>query len=262
MDVPERLWHYTTTPGLLSIVRDKRIWATDAMYLNDSRELLEGAARLAFEADAALEDPSPIPSPVRALWLEMRRGLSGDAKVQMPEEGPFVTCFCSEGDLLSQWRGYSSGSGYAIGFSESALRVIAKLLGGSLSAVIYGRPDPHDQSLFLASAMTYGQSGARLIPGPGALASYKHPAFREEQEWRLVVPAERAPEAPALEVNFRSGMLGVTPYLEIPFGGDAIVAVRVGPGGDQELRRRAVQRMLEQATISATTSTSEAPFRG
>jgi Protein of unknown function (DUF2971) len=262
-DVPDRLWHYTTTPSLLSIINSERIWATDAMYLNDSRELLEGAGRLDFEATRALAEPTPNPSPVRALWLEIERALGSHAKVLMPEQGPFVACFCSEGDLLSQWRGYSSGSGYAIGFSGASLRALAESIGGSLMEVIYDPPDAGQASLFYGSAMTVGESGNRLIPGPLALAKFKHPAFREEREWRLVVPASTVPLAePKPSVKFRSGTLGVAPYLEIGFGRDAIAEVRVGPGGDQELRRLAVQRMLDNVDIPAVTSTSEAPFRG
>lgn len=261
-DVPERLWHYTTTPSLLSIISSERIWATDAMYLNDSRELLEGADRLVSEAAQALAAPTLNPSSIRAFRLELQRALGGVSTVQIPEQGPFVACFCSEGDLLSQWRGYSNGSGYAIGFSGASLGALAESIGGALMEVIYDPPDA-GLSLFYSSAMTVGESGNRLIPGPLALAQFKHPAFREEREWRLAVPASSVSQtAPNPSVKFRSGTLGLTPYLEIGFERDAIAEVKVGPGGDQELRRLAVQRMLNQAGIPAVTSTSEAPFRG
>jgi Protein of unknown function (DUF2971) len=197
------------------------------MYLNDSRELLEGADRLVSEAARALADPTPNPSTVRASWLEIHRALGGDAKVQMPEQGPFVACSCSEGDLVGQWRGYSSGSGYAIGFSGAGLRDLAESVGGSLIAVMYDHPYPRDASLFNGAALTVGESGSHLIPAPTAPARFKHPAFREEREWRLVVPAS-GPSAvePKPDVKFRSGTLGVTPYLEIGFGMDAITEAK------------------------------------
>ena len=34
----ELLYHYTTQEGLLGILRDKCIWATDIRYLNDTSE--------------------------------------------------------------------------------------------------------------------------------------------------------------------------------------------------------------------------------
>lgn len=261
--VPDRLWHYTTTPSLLSIVESRRLWATDVMYLNDSRELLEGAGRLAEEAKDSLADPTPDVSPVHRLWLEIQRSLGSDAQVQMPKQGPFVASFCSEGDLLSQWRGYATGSGYAIGFSVDALRTSANSAGGSLLKVIYEPADPVGVSLFQASARTVGESGSHLIPDPAALAKFKHPAFKEEHEWRLVVPADRvSQEDSELGVHFRSGELGVTPYLKVGFPNSAIVEIKIGPGGEQTLRQAAVQRMLDAQQISADTSISAAPFRG
>jgi hypothetical protein len=33
----------------------------------------------------------------------------------------YITCFCEDGDLLSQWRGYADPGGYAIGFDAAEL---------------------------------------------------------------------------------------------------------------------------------------------
>ncbi|MCT4574068.1 DUF2971 domain-containing protein, partial [Bacillus thuringiensis] len=33
----------------------------------------------------------------------------------------YVVSFCGDGDLLSQWRGYSGSGGFAIGFDAAAL---------------------------------------------------------------------------------------------------------------------------------------------
>lgn len=262
-DVPDRLWHYTTTDGLLGILGTGKMWATDAMYLNDSRELLEGADRLAWEAATAVADPTPNPSQVRRLWLDLHRVLGADATVKLPEQGPYVACFCSEGDLLSQWRGYASGSGFAIGFTGPGLQTLAESLRGTLLKVVYDTPKSGDDALFRSSALTVGESGRHIIPAPEDLARFKHRAFREEQEWRLVV-SEGSALAPQgkLAPLFRPGVLGVTPYIQIELGPDSLVEVMVGPGGDQELRRLAVERLLASSRIPAVTTVSEAPFRG
>ena len=42
------LYHYTTQDGLLGILRDRELWATDIRFFNDSKELqlvLDAAAR-------------------------------------------------------------------------------------------------------------------------------------------------------------------------------------------------------------------------
>jgi hypothetical protein len=36
---PRELYHYTGLDGLVGIVTDRAIWATDARYLNDASEL-------------------------------------------------------------------------------------------------------------------------------------------------------------------------------------------------------------------------------
>ena len=36
---PEMLYHYTSSTGLIRIAESKELWATNILYLNDSREL-------------------------------------------------------------------------------------------------------------------------------------------------------------------------------------------------------------------------------
>jgi hypothetical protein len=39
---PEPIYHYTTAASLLSKLRSKKLWATDARFLNDAGELKRG----------------------------------------------------------------------------------------------------------------------------------------------------------------------------------------------------------------------------
>ena len=34
----------------------------------------------------------------------------------------FIVCFCEDGDLLSQWRGYGADQGYALGFDTAHIQ--------------------------------------------------------------------------------------------------------------------------------------------
>jgi len=36
---PDMLYHYTSSTGLIRIAESKKLWATNILYLNDSREL-------------------------------------------------------------------------------------------------------------------------------------------------------------------------------------------------------------------------------
>jgi hypothetical protein len=38
----------------------------------------------------------------------------------------YLVCFCKSGDLLSQWRGYGTSGGYALGLNDDALAGLSK----------------------------------------------------------------------------------------------------------------------------------------
>ncbi|GAA2153359.1 DUF2971 domain-containing protein [Humibacillus xanthopallidus] len=256
------------------------IWATDAEYLNDSQELRYARDHLAKEFRSAserlagrakephTEDPDTSSAAILSAALTALEG--GDEVAPSSAVHVFVACFCEDGDLLSQWRGYAAGAGYAVGLDTDALETA--VLG----------PMPHQElpvRLVGLRRVSYGDDllrprvdalVARVIEQPSAhpyvmgdhlargeilpmLAEFKHPAFAEEQEWRLI-----ATDQYGEPVNFRPGPLGPTPYVEFDFG-SALVEVKVGPGPHQELRQRAVQRLVP---CGVAVTLSDAPFRG
>jgi len=181
-----------------------------------------------------------------------------------------VACFCEQGDLLSQWRGYSSGGGYALGFDLDELRQvqgpdldlrpelvkvhygvdhIMTVVGPVIGAIFRdGRGDPE----------VVGAIEERGLVFP-TLAGMKHPAFEEEKEWRLIVAC--GPSAQA--VNFRPGAIAPTPYMALTFAPTALRHVVVGPGPHAELRRDGVARVLgASGEWNADVQLSDAPFRG
>lgn len=86
------------------------------------------------------------------------------------------------------------------------------------------------------------------------LGRYKNGAFAEEAERRLI--AVRPQQPPLLRA--RAG--GLLPYLKFPLSGDAIKAVRVGPGS-ATLQQAAVEKLLARQGLDADVSTSSAPYR-
>lgn len=111
------LYHYTTAEGLKGIVENEELWATSAYYLNDSAEILYGYRLL----DRALEEwlkqaAPPANSLSRGLAEELRRYFGYDALERNVITPVYLTCFCEEGNLLSQWRAYGNSGGYNIGF--------------------------------------------------------------------------------------------------------------------------------------------------
>jgi len=75
-----------------------------------------------------------------------------------------VTCFCEDGDLLSQWRGYTGGGyGFSLAFDPQSLTALASNSGSILGKCIY---DTDLQNTIINEALEYlltkGQPGDRV----------------------------------------------------------------------------------------------------
>jgi hypothetical protein len=105
-----------------------------------------------------------------------------------------------------------------------------------------------------------GYFRAKTIVLP-ALAGIKHEAFSEEKEWRLIGRGSTG----EIDVAFRTGPLGVTPYVNLELPEDALATVIVGPGQNEELRRQGVERLLGESGYGhddVHVQLPKSPFRG
>lgn len=105
------LYHYTTADGLKGIVENDELWATSAYYLNDSTEIMYGY-QLIDEALGVWRTKvnSPEDSMAGGLVYSLERQFGHDyleRNIITIITPIYLTCFCEEDDLLSQWRAYS-----------------------------------------------------------------------------------------------------------------------------------------------------------
>ncbi|MHC5536640.1 DUF2971 domain-containing protein [Singulisphaera rosea] len=133
---PEKpLHHYTSAEGLLGIVKNRNIWATNFRYLNDSSEWYYSHSIL----QAKLKRPSFIENKTAKAILE--------SYADLPEFAfncfdLFLSSFCEEDDLLSQWRGYGSSGGYNIGLKPNLpFHVLPEKRPYELAKVIYKKEE-------------------------------------------------------------------------------------------------------------------------
>ena len=232
----EMIYHYTDARGLLGILSGSELWLTDVMFLNDREELAYSAAVIREQIEKRIESlrpqikgpmgGDPIGSQVSVLSGLLENldpeHLRGDSSLYA-----HVACFCKDGDLLSQWRGYSGGvGGFAIGFDPELLQPdSASWDGPVLRDVQYGLAEAKeliDGVLTSFAPHPTGHPGvnaevqaAQALP---VLARIKHPGFREEQEVRLIVASTGQPG----DVQFRVGQHGVVPYRSHKFRPEAI----------------------------------------
>lgn len=278
---PNRLYHYTTLEGMRGIVETECIWLSDARYMNDASELEYAIGLIEDEVSAVIRgsDLQEIVPP--EFRLEMYESPVG-AKPR-----PFIACFCEVDDLLSQWRGYGDlDASVALGLQTPFRRP------AQLRRVIYD--EQQQRELVRNATLTWAQI-LRVLVGEGedprelvrmparwaleeVLAEYylcfKHPAFSEEREWRLIWLLEpRAQIALArhgdmvaspptgahfrvprgVEILFRRSAYGLTPFIKAPLsdspevhGGQLpLVSVSQGPRAHASIALESLALYLE-----------------
>ncbi|MDD5033536.1 MAG: DUF2971 domain-containing protein [Methylococcaceae bacterium] len=227
-DTPkETLYHYTTFTGLLGIVEHGVLWASDIRYMNDSAEMKHTVDLICEEATQRLAKGCEN----RALLSQFIDWVSNRiANGHML----FGASFRSNGNLLSQWRGYSSlGKGVSLGFNPSHILDCARKQSFELGKCLY---DPAQQQVLIGQVVDAVENLAEEPenhPDPPQrhpsesyygrfekvesdllriAALLKHPSFREEEEWRVVSPV--LTDYVSSPVLFREGTSMLVPYLE------------------------------------------------
>lgn len=243
--LPEVLYHYCPSAALPEILRSGVLWLTHQSGLNDLRE--------------AVWVVPFIRNAIRRRQTEATKGFF----FQLMElfelnssEGIYVAGFSSDGDMLSQWRAYAmDGDGFAIGFRPKAFCAELRIPMTSYVAdhtVGFLKVQYDNKMLkqmietilddFLSGLQESGNPLTYFLRLRALALSFKNPAFKEEDEWRISyspmihsIQGRHGLEVTGMlsEMRFRTSRYGVLPYFEIPFDKpdreDAIVEVVIGP---------------------------------
>jgi hypothetical protein len=207
------LYHYCSTASFHAITQSHALWLSSLSLSNDTME-----GKLVARAIARLAEKDSLESNGFRL---LRRII---VFLELAFDG-LGFCLSEEDDLLSQWRGYAAdATGVSIGFSKEYLKRLAKRNGCLLGRVKYD-PSAHearieptyreltqlikdgtlkpdrglgiiqtagmtDQQKAAAAMANLGEEllklGPKLLPLFYQLYLLKSPAFREEQEWRVL----------------------------------------------------------------------------
>jgi hypothetical protein len=272
-----RLYHYTGQEGLLGIVTSGTLWATNIVYLNDATEFHRPLSMLRDRVKEELERreyEAKHFSTRNAAWAGTAEGLASRLKLlrgkltKVRDTAICVACFCEDGDLLSQWRGYSGrGYGYSLGFKSALLKEKTAGAGFLLGECIY---EPERQQKIVDESLEYllrpsapdDEKGVvqELLGVLRFLAFFKDRSFRQEQEWRLI----SGHRVPVNEVKFRSASSMIIPYINIEIGAGKnsfINHVYVGPCPHMDLSIGCVRQLLFQKDITVQVDESAIPFR-
>lgn len=282
-DVPqERLYHYTSFNSLLGIVKSRSLWASDIRYMNDSAELKHTADLIRTEVLRRITAGHTRPDLLNQFldWVSHR--ITNGHML-------FAASFRSNGNLLSQWRGYSRhGKGVSLGFDPEYIIRCADQQAFQIGKCIYSC---EQQELLLrkvvdAVEVLAEEHDSQLTERDGAgnrlyhpifemmesdllriAAILKHPSFREEEEWRIVSPVITDYHLAA--VQFREGASMLVPYIEFRLSslGNGPIALEhlfLGPTPNIRISMNSLEMFLSQNGIEPSRGISycQIPFRG
>lgn len=254
--MPKTLYHYTSSNGLMGIIENNNIWATKTTYLNDSSEI-----RLALDyirEELTLQMSKSSKENYIFSYKDMLSALEGIENVNVS-----VVSFSTNGDQLSQWRGYSRvGDGYSLGFDGKLLKEQIGYQGNIFGENCYLAPcqyEPHVHKKLIIDLINYSLNswGNNLSESEKAFEysmSYesfqkdvliisqiiKSDAFIEEEEWRLISPRMDIEKA-----KFRVGKNSLIPYWEIELDLiNTLKSIIIGPTPEPSLSYSALRDFL------------------
>ena len=285
--VSKPLYHYTSQKGLLGIVENNEIWATDIFYLNDTMEY-QYAVDLTSEiikkhlelckdktpSHAVYTRPIEIPGSIAPVfpyryekkWIEYSMLEEADKLIKRNKNFHiFVFSLSKEGNTLSQWRGYCpNNNGYSIGFNPTVLERIQhfelveciydeeeqkKLIKGHVDKFVKDINSDLDK----LSNSTDSQTDLCvdfLIEFLPIASRLKHKSFIDECEWRLISPPIPSKNK---EIKFREGSSTTIPYVTINLKEEKHVLIEhiiIGPTGNEYLSKKAVLALLAGKEIT------------
>lgn len=199
-----KMAHYTTAENAALILKGRTLWLRNAQLMNDFSEVAYGTACLQIalrdgqgaKMQAALDAAHP------GLWLAIAEFLNSmELQTRTHTYLTSLSAHDPEDNLgrLSMWRAYGGPtSGVAIIFNTEVFGEDSLKLGAFTSPVAYGNDFMMAKHLSdMIDGLTANVDLLKQVPFDNAKAimsnalqfatlSFKHPAFAEEQEWRVI----------------------------------------------------------------------------
>lgn len=295
---PDILYHYTTQSGLLGIVKDKSIRATDILYLNDSteykyafdlmhekiKELIEGLPPKDLPPAIGSnkinkKDISQIKHKILESIQDLLKSLEKVKKHGFTDI--FVCSFSKIDDQLSQWRGYCpDGNGFCIGFNTTRLIDLMEDKKFYLVKCIYEKENQIEiiNTIFTAFQneleSIFNKVGKNITDDEiekiefktihkliETAPKFKDESFHGEKEWRFSKRANHK----EIKVEYREGLSMITPYVDILLANKEIhlpiERLIVGPTPHKDLSVSSAKSLLLNKGLKDCAEPSKIPYR-
>lgn len=275
------LHHYTTSSGLIGIIQKQGFYASPFNSLNDPKELNYGV-ELIEQACIELTFDQSATNEERTIALAVMNNDFVKAK-KYPHHFPTIilTSFSEDPDNLSQWRSYSDdGFGFSISIDPKAIDFKTQEFetmhsSWSFYKCIY---DENIQKqlirnyiLLLSKNITNLKSYGDEVLGNYFLiilwelvSIFKHPAYKDEKEWRVRTSIE--PNRIKNELNYYpSGKILKASKLFSFERRNLLSHITVGPRNIPESTILATEILIEQSNLNnkkyISVNMSKAPYR-
>jgi hypothetical protein len=249
--VPSVLFQYTDVNGLKGILDSKRWRATHSSYLNDGKEITYADEMMSEILESRMTGLASDSLLFRIYDEVLGKRYGKPSVLKAWDNDIYLISFSQNGNLLDQWRAYAAdGAGYAIGINpwklkhkvEGAIILSHEQEGLGFVQVNYDLDEQKrlffdliekTEQIFESEFNSLNDQERSQFPAIAARSLsiiiwqlalfYKHPAFQNEQEWRVVIRrwgrnVMRGINADAVErVLFRPTRNILVPYLELNF---------------------------------------------
>lgn len=277
-DRPASLFHFTDATGVAGILQARSLRASLAASLNDPSEVIHGiqTARNYIDGYTGPNDVGFVRSIGPLLDLS---NVPSHLRIEL---SPYVISFCARTDRALHWLHYGrSGTGAAIEFDGNAIRkspfdlvrvlydlteqttFIESIINATATRLVSALPSVQEtERVDLTKVAAYIAAG-RLR----AVASLmKHPAYREEEEWRLIthdVRGERVdPDRPTpLPFGYRVVAGRVVPYQDLVFDHLPATGIVLGFSSSMALDDPGLKELLKNAGLDLPIARSDVPVR-
>lgn len=284
-----RGYYYCSLSTFLNILNRKQIYLSDPLKMNDALEI-----KWCLEKIKNNTPPSRSGTPIDIdFFIKEEYNNIMDILDADGQNSIYISCFSKKSDILSQWRAYADdGKGVSIGFQLDKLNSAENLLeeeiiylnDKSMNQMIDNLQTLYDPIVSLIANDSKSDKYVNkqelvkkvlheLIP---VLAKYKNPAFREEQEVRLIYcrsmeiekrlyryNQKKEEKLNILELDHEYRITGdnkITEFIKLDFNPKSIKHICIGPKCSMEVNdlMRIVNELLN---IDIKVTRSKASYR-
>lgn len=271
------LYHYTDVNGLLGILNNNSLWATNIHFLNDIKELYAGVDDLTSfcEKEKKRTEGKNIAKEILVPLCRMYDQTIETIHSRLNNNlDSYIISFTDKKDNLRQWMSYCPpNGGYCIEFDKEMIinkeiNLLKNHIISNLRSVIY-------ETLNFESYLSIEQVIIDIkenMKEDNGLERYlmnrdmkilldccttKKSDFSDESEERIIIQARTSNE----NIKYRTKSGIIIPYYEYTFNPDCIKSVLIGPNTNIKLARKGLENFLLNKNIKCSVEESACSLR-